>query len=457
VIKLLYPGMHIKRWIVVGFLGLLVFLFGTGVMIESRPPGSHPLAIRTAEWFITRLHLALRPGTLGLILTLGGAVICLVAFAYLLRSLMLSLDPDTRASDLPDIIYRQRKLAQGRRIVVLGGGTGLSTMLRGLKKFSSNITAIVTVTDDGGSSGKLKRQLNIPPPGDIRSCLVALADAEPVMTELFQYRFRDSVQPEKLPDPASVSEASAGETSKPKRDPGYGEGLRDHAFGNLLIAAMCAIYNGDFERGIRETSRVLNIRGRVLPTTVTHVGLRGEMEDGSILDGETTIASSPLKIRRVSLTPDNACPLAEVLEAIERAEIIVLGPGSVFTSVIPNLLVPGVPDAIRKSKAKKVYVCNVMTQPGETKGFSAYDHVRAIEKHARMRVFDYVMVNTARPDSELLEKYRKVGSVLVEPDADRIKSEGYRPLLGNYINQSDVVRHDSNLLAAEIMRLLYKP
>ena len=232
---------------------------------------------------------------------------------------------------------------------------------------------------------------------------------------------------------------------------------RDHPFGNLLIAAMCAINGGDFERGIRETSRVLNIRGRVLPSTVTHVGLRAEMEDGSTLEGESTIASSHLKIKRIFLTPDNACPLNEVLEAIEKAEIIVLGPGSVFTSVIPNLLVHGLPDAIRKSKAKKVYVCNVMTQPGETSGFSAYDHVRAIEKHARMRVFDYVMVNTDRPGNELLDKYRRNGSVLVEADADRIKAEGYRPMLGNYINQSDVVRHDSNLLAADIMRLVGKP
>ena len=453
-IKLLYPGMHIKRWIAAGFLGLLVFLAGAGIMIETRPLGSNPLTVRVALFIIESLHLPLRPGTLGLLFTLAGIVICFVAFAYLLRSLMLALDPEARAAELPDIIFRRRKLAQGRRIVVIGGGTGLSTMLRGLKKFSSNITAIVTVADDGGSSGKLQRQLNILPPGDIRNCLVALADAEPIMTELFQYRFRDTVQPEHPVGHETAPAEIDGERRTPKRETGYGEGLRDHAFGNLLIAAMCAINNGDFERGVRETSRVLNIRGRVLPTTVTHIALRAEMEDGSILDGETNIASSHLKIKRVSLTPGDACPLTEVLEAIDKAEIIVLGPGSVFTSVIPNLLVRGVPEAIRKSKAKKVYVCNVMTQPGETAGFSAYDHVRAIEKHARMRVFDYVMVNTARPDKEMLDKYRKVGAVLVEADADRIKSESYRPLLGNYINQSDVVRHDSNLLAEDIIRLL---
>jgi uncharacterized cofD-like protein len=452
VIKLLYPGMHIKRWILFGLVGLFVFLAGTGVMIETRPDGSHPLAVRIAEWIIANVHLGLRPGTLGLVMTVLGIGLCLTALIGLMQSLVHALDPETRASELPEIIYRQRKLTRGRRIVVIGGGTGLSQMLRGLKKYSSNITAIVTVTDDGGSSGKLQRQLNILPPGDIRNCLVALADAEPVMTELFQYRFRDSVQPD-APTSQETAEATA-DGRKARRDTGFGEGLRDHAFGNLLIAAMCAINGGDFERGIRETSRVLNIRGRVLPTTVTHVGLRAEMEDGSFMDGESMIGGSPLKIKRVSLVPAEVCPLDEVIEAIDRAEIIVMGPGSVFTSVIPNLLVKGVPEAIRRSKAKKVYVCNVMTQKGETNGFSAHDHVRAIEKHARMRVFDYVMINTARPNIELLEKYRKVGAVLVEPDADRIKSEGYRPLLGNYINQSDVVRHDSNLLAADIMRLL---
>lgn len=453
-IKLLYPGMHIKRWILFGLVGLFIFLAGIGVMNEVRPDGSHPLAVRIAEWITANVHLGLRPGTMGLVLTIVGIAFCLIAFICLMQSLVHALDPETRASELPDIIYRSRKLARGRRIVVIGGGTGLSTMLRGLKKFSSNITAIVTVADDGGSSGKLQRQLNILPPGDIRNCLVALADAEPVMTELFQYRFRDSVQPGAPATQENALEVATGDSIKPKRDSGFGEGLRDHAFGNLLIAAMCAINNGDFERGIRETSRVLNIRGRVLPTTVTHVGLRAEMEDGTFLDGESTIASSPLKIKRVSLVPAEVCPLDEVIEAIDKAEIIVMGPGSVFTSVIPNLLVKGVPEAIRRSKAKKVYVCNVMTQKGETNGFSAHDHVRAIEKHARMRVFDYVMINTARPNHELLEKYRKVGAVLVEPDSDRIKSEGYRPLQGNYINQSDVVRHDSNLLAADIMRLL---
>ena len=481
-LKWLYPGMHVKRWVGLGFIGLTVFLVGTGV-INQEHGHRDPLLVRAANWVIHNVHLGIHSGTLGLLMAIFGFMLCLFALGKLILSLTSVLDPEMAPGGLVDVIYQKRKLSQGRRIVVIGGGTGLSTMLRGLKRFSSNITAIVTVADDGGSSGKLQKQLNILPPGDIRNCLVALADAEPQMTELFQFRFRNSVKPEPqtvhrptstlmhapIAEHTSIATGRAAHNGvaddaipapKPRAQSseGYGEGLRDHAFGNLLIAAMCAINGGDFERAIQETSRVLNIRGRVLPSTVTPVRLRGEMEDGSFIDGETNIASSPLKIRRVYLVPqdkaDAICPVEDALEEIKRADVIVLGPGSVFTSVIPNVLVPGMAEAIRRSKAKKVYACNVMTQPGETDGFSACDHVDAIEKHAGQRIFNYVLVNTGVPDATLLEKYRKTGSVLVEPDTDRIKAAGYRPLTGNFINETDVVRHDAGLLAAAIMRLL---
>jgi len=479
-LKWLYPGMHVKRWVGLAFIGLMVFLTGTGVMNQVNR-GREPLLVRAARWIINNVHLGIHTGTFGLLLSLFGAGMCLFALGKLILSLTGVLDPEMAPGGLVDVVYQKRKLSQGRRIVVIGGGTGISTMLRGLKRFSTNITAIVTVADDGGSSGKLQKQLNILPPGDLRNCLVALADAEPQMTELFQFRFRNSVKP---PTPAAVrpvptlmhapisdhspvssvvtgSGGLLGDTDpgpKQRSQEGYGEGLRDHAFGNLLIAAMCAINGGDFERAIQETSRVLNIRGRVLPSTVTPVRLRGEMEDGSIVDGETNVANSPLKIRRVFLVPqdpaDRICPIANALEAIQRADVIVLGPGSVFTSVIPNILVPGMSEALRRSKARKVYVCNVMTQPGETDGFSACDHVNAIEKHAGRRIFDYVLVNTGVPDATLLEKYRKTGSILVEPDTDRIKADSYKPITGNFINETDVVRHDAGLLAEAIMRLL---
>lgn len=440
-LKLLMPGMHIKRWIGLGGLGALLFLLGLGVRLQASRPGFRPFSLRAADWVISHVRLGIEPATLGLVLTLLGFGLFLLGFVKLVQSLIGILDPTMGVDDLVELVYRKRKLTQGRRIVVIGGGTGLSTMLRGLKQYSANITAIVTVADDGGSSGKIKKQLGILPPGDIRNCLVALSDAERQMTELFQYRFRNSVQPEKIAKPAESGE-------------GMGEGLRDHAFGNLLIAAMCAINGGDFEAAVRETSRVLNIRGRVLPSTIADVKLRGEMADGSFLEGETTIAHSPLKIKRVSLIPESPCPADEVIEAIEQADIVVLGPGSVFTSIIPNLLVKGVADALRRCRAPKVYVCNVMTQPGETDGFSAYDHIHQIEMHAGQRVFDYVLVNTGQPNTALLDKYRKTGSVLVEADTDRIKREHYKPITGDFINESDVVRHNSDLLAKAIMNLL---
>ncbi len=464
--KWLYPGLLIKRWLFLGFIGLLIFLIGIGVTIQSHPTDSSPFVVQFSNWIILRTQQLIRPRLLGLALSAIGSAIGIAALARLILSLTSVLDPELEHGDLVDVIYERRRLSKGRRIVVIGGGTGLSTMLRGLKRYSHNITAIVTVTDDGGSSGKLQKQLNILPPGDIRNCLVALADAEPQMTELFQYRFRDSVQKVKAAEitKLSVLDSSTGiavaELEPPpqarREGNSFGEGLRDHAFGNLLIAAMCAIYDGDFKRGVQETSRVLNIRGRVLPSTVLHVSLRGEMEDGTIMDGETAIASSPQRIKRVSLSPANAGPIEDVLKAIQNADVIVLGPGSVFTSIIPNLLIKGIPEALHRSDAVKVYVCNVMTQPGETDGFSAFDHIRALENHARQRVFDYVLVNTGEPNQELLSKYEKTGSELVEPDIDRIKKEGYRPIRGNFINQTDVVRHDSTRLAEAIMSLIRK-
>ncbi|MDI6827265.1 MAG: YvcK family protein, partial [Armatimonadota bacterium] len=327
---------------------------------------------------------------------------------------------------LADVIYKRRHLAQGHRMVVIGGGTGLSALLRGLKEHTSNIAAIVTVTDDGGSSGRLQRQFGMLPPGDIRNCLVALADAEPLMTELFQHRFDEA-----------------------------GEGLSGHSFGNLLIAAMTSI-TGDFERAVKETSNILAIRGRVLPSTLQNVVLRAEMEDGSILEGETNITKSPLAIKRISLFPEDVMPLEETLEAIRFANAIVIGPGSLYTSVIPNLLVKGIVEAIMDSDAVKIYVCNVMTQPGETDHYRASDHVRAIFEHTGRRIFNYVLVNKEVPSIHLLEKYQREGAELVSPDVDTIREMGYKPVTGNYISETDVVRHDPQKLAQAIIRLVYE-
>jgi uncharacterized cofD-like protein len=430
-LKWLYPGMRVKRWCLLALGGVLVALMGTALAYRTRPLDL--LAVPNRAWDFLGRMLRFSPERwnaaewTGGLIAAAGVGLALYAVAKLAQSLTTAVIPAGTPGSLVDVVYRNRFLAHGARVVVLGGGTGLSTMLRGLKQFTSNITAVVTVTDDGGSSGKLTRQLNILPPGDIRNCLVALADSEAAMLDLLQYRFRTA---------------------------GTGEGLKDHAFGNLLIAAMCDIAGGDFERAVAQTSRVLNIRGRVLPSTLSKVTLKGEMEDGSVLEGETNIATSPLKIRRVFLGTDETQPIDEVIEAIETADVIVAGPGSVYTSVVPNLLVGGIVDALRRSEARKVYICNVMTQKGETDGFSASDHIRAIESHLPRKVFDTVLVNTARPSQDLLEKYRGVGAVLVEPDTDRIKQMGYRAITGNFISQTDVVRHDSLALAQAIMDLL---
>ena len=262
------------------------------------------------------------------------------------------------------------------------------------------------------------------PPGDIRNCLVALADAEPLMTELFQYRFDSGDQ-----------------------------GLGGHSFGNLLIAAMTKI-TGDFERAVRETSNILAIRGLVLPSTIEQVKLQAEMDDGSVIEGETDIVKSPHTIKNIMLYPSTVKPLDETLRSIDLADCIVIGPGSTFTSLAPNLMVKGIPEAIQASKAVKVYACNVMTQPGETDGFTAADHVKAVAKHTDCKVFNYVLVNTVKPSAEMLAKYAKEDQYFVEPDLARIREMGYKPIPGDYISQTDVVRHDPEKLAQAIFKLI---
>jgi uncharacterized cofD-like protein len=325
--------------------------------------------------------------------------------------------------NLADVYFRRQELAQGPRIVALGGGTGLSTLLRGLKQHSSNITAIVTVTDDGGSSGQLVKDKGMIPPGDIRNCLVALADAEKAMTDLFQHRFKDSGS------------------------------LSGHSIGNLLIAALVDQSRGDFEEAIAKASNVLLIRGQVVPSTLSHVRLRAILEDGTEVCGETRIAQSGKRIRRIFLDPENVEAYSHAVEAIRNADLICIGPGSVYTSVIPNLLVPGISDALREAHCPKVYICNVMTQPGESDSFTASEHVTAIRANVPGRIFDMVMVNTGIPSASAIEKYKESGQFLVDADTDRIKAMGYRVLVGDFMSEADVVRHDPMRIAAKLVAL----
>lgn len=440
--KWLRPGMRVKRWVMVALLGIFILVVGADLMFLLQ---LSDLGDELNRWLFTTFGILL-PGRSSLsfsyqvIIGFPTVVLGLLVFLYGVRNILVSVTSaviPTNSGSIADVIWRRRQLAQGARIVVIGGGTGLSTLLRGLKEYTSNITAVVTVTDDGGSSGRLQREFNMLPPGDIRNCILALADAEPLMQKLFDYRF--------------PGQRFTGEPLNPTPDGGHG--LEGHSLGNLLIAGMLQV-TGDFEEAVRQISRVLAIRGRVLPSTVRNVRLVAELADGEIIEGETKISAAGMRIERMRLSEADVEPLDETLEAIRTADAIVIGPGSVYTSVVPNFLVKGVAEAVAESQALKVYVCNVMTQPGETTEFSASDHVAAVLKQAGVPVFDYVLVNTEEPGEALRERYADVGSTWVAPDVDRIRTLGLRPITGCFISQSAVVRHDPDKLAEAIVALI---
>lgn len=336
---------------------------------------------------------------------------------------LINLFLPTRARDLVNILYQKRFLEKGPKIVTVGGGTGLSVLLHGLKEHSNNITAIVTVADDGGSSGRIREQFDILPPGDIRNCLVALADAEPLMRDLFQFRFdKDSA-------------------------------LEGHSFGNLFITAMTKL-TGDFELAVKESSKILAIRGRVIPSTLEKVRLVAEFKDGSQVEGEANIPKKNAPIKNVYLRPMGSQPTKDAIQAIQEAGVIVLGPGSLYTSVIPNLLVKGIADAIVAVKVPKIYICNVMTQSGETDGFTAFDHVKALVAHTNKNIINTCIVNVAKAPRELLGKYEKEKSFPVIADSEKIKQLGYRVIEANILSLTDLVRHDPDRLSQIIVGLL---
>lgn len=402
-LKWLYPGMKIKRWIFTSGTGVLLVATGSIVLILKRFPGSK---------------------TIGITVIILGALIIIYGMKRMLKSFVAVFLPQ-REKELVDIMYHYSQLEKGPKVVVIGGGTGLSTILHGLKEQTSNITAIVTVADDGGSSGRLREQFGILPPGDIRNCLVALADAEPLMRELFQFRF------------GSESELSG------------------HSFGNLFITAMCKV-TGDFEKAIKESSKVLAIRGRVIPSTFEKVKLVAEYQNGQKTVGETKIVKQNAPIKRVYLDPANCKASKESFEAIADSDIIVLGPGSLYTSVIPNLLVEGIADKIAQSKAPKVYVCNVMTQSGESDNYTAFDHMNALISHTRPDIINYCIVNAGKVPKELLKKYEEEGAFPVVADSDKIIENGYNVIEGDVVNTQNYVRHDAKKLSKVIIGLTLK-
>lgn len=419
--KWLYPGIGVKRWLLVMGGGVVLVSAGAALLVNIEFLGAMERSVvRSVERLAGPLPEAFL-AVLGSAVVLAGFALIAVAFRRTVRSLLEAISPDT-VDNLADVLYERQYLRKGPKVVVVGGGTGLGTMLRGLKRVTSNITAIVTVADDGGSSGILREEMGVLPPGDIRNTLVAMARTETLMEKLFQYRF-DS-----------------------------GNGLKGHTFGNLFIAAMTAI-TGDFEQAVRESSKVLAVRGRVLPSTLQSVTLSAVYEDGSTVSGESRLAQQGGRIRRVSLDPPDAAPLAEAVQALREADVIVLGPGSLYTSVLPNLLVPGIARAIRGSRALKLYVCNVMTQPGETDDYTASDHVRAILEHAGPGVVDAALVHRGRVPSSAVERYRRSGGYPVVPDVKEIRQLGVQPVVRSLAGGSSLFRHDAQLLAAAIVEL----
>ncbi len=319
----------------------------------------------------------------------------------------MSFDPKgAKAGDVP-------------RVVVIGGGTGLSVMLRGLKEKPLDITAIVTVADNGGSSGILRSELQIPPPGDIRNVLVALADVEPMLSKVLEHRFHT------------------------------GNGLAGHSLGNLILAAMIDI-TGDFVTGVKELSKVLAVRGRVLPASGQAIELKAEMEDGSVVAGESQITKALRKINRVWIEPANVAPLQEALQALRDADAILVGPGSLYTSLLPNLLVPDMARTIAASDAVKIYICNVMTQPGETDGYTAGDHLKAIHRHIGRHLFDYVIVNDGDIPAPVLAQYAEQGSEPVVPDLEEIRRIGCEVIADRLFLHHTHIRHDAERLSRHI-------
>jgi uncharacterized cofD-like protein len=401
--KLLPLGLGVKRWLVIGSVG--VFISATGMayvlgrVFDLRPPSFLPIAVEA------------------IILIAVGVVVLLLSVYGLLRSLGPQMFASRDVGHLLENIGSRRTRERGPKIVVVGGGTGLSVLLRGIKQHTDNITAVVTVADDGGSSGRLRREMGVPPPGDFRNCIVALSDSEKLVTDLFQYRFSQ------------------------------GEGLEGHNFGNLFIVAMVEV-TGSFDKALSEAGKVLAVRGQIVPATVANVRLSARLTDGRVVTGESNIPLSGAGIEELFLEPRSPAAHPQAVQAILDADIVVMGPGSLFTSILPNLLVPGITKALEESQATKVYVCNVATQEGETDNFSVADHVDALQRHTHEKITDFVIANSNATDPGI-----DYGETLVVDDGRDVP---YATVLHAEIADPEhPVRHSSEGLARAVMSLYH--
>jgi uncharacterized cofD-like protein len=343
---------------------------------------------------------------------------------------------ETRSTEFA--LQQSAAQTRGLRVVAIGGGTGLSTLLMGLKRYAPlptevdsvdpnspvirDLCAVVTVSDDGGSSGRLRKELNMLPPGDIRNCIVALSEDEALLSRLFRHRFDK------------------------------GSGLEGHSFGNLFLAALTSL-TSDFSEAVRLSSEILLTRGHIYPATTSNIELEALMEDGARVRGETKITASKGRIRELFLVPSSVSPMPQTLEAIANADLITIGPGSLFTSLIPNLLVRGISQAIVESHAIKIYVCNLMTQANESLGLSAADHIQALNRHAQGQLFDYALINRKPASEEMKAKYKLEGASQIENDLDAVEALGVIPVLGDYLEEAGVARHNTARVAHDLMQV----
>ena len=418
--KWLAPGLLVKRWLLISASGVLLTSLGLAIWAKLTPIFYF---IDVTQRVLETIANIIPSYVSGPIAISCGLVLIFWGQTRTVSSITEVLKPNGN-QQLVDVLMDHRRLNRGPKMVVVGGGTGLSTLLRGLKVYSANITAIVTVADDGGSSGRLREEFGMLPPGDIRNCLAALADQEKLLTELFQYRFQ------------------------------AGNGLVGHSFGNLFLTAMSEI-TGDLEQAIAASSQVLAVRGRVLPATLSDVRLWAELTDGRRIEGESNITEANGKIVKIGCTPANPPALPAALKAIQEADYIIIGPGSLYTSIIPNLLVPEIADAIASRTIPRIYVCNIMTQPGETQGYTVSDHIRAIDEACGKKLFNAVLVHRKVPSAQSLINYAQENSYPVFLDREAVAKSGRRIVLTNVMDEDEytnLVRHNPQRLARILLR-----
>ncbi len=404
------PGIRMKRWIFLGFIGVVILVLGVVEIFSNKDYNG---TIRLLYLF----------------LSLIGIVIMYIAFSEFVKSFISLINSEKvkitiNDKNIEELVDEKRVHVGGPKVVVIGGGTGLSTMLRGLKLYTNNITAIVTVGDDGGGSGKLRADLGMLPPGDIRNCILALADTEPIMEDLLQYRFKEG-------------------------------SLKGQNFGNLFLAAMAGI-SDNFEDAVQKMSSVLAVTGKVLPVTLDDMKLIAELENGSVIEGESIIPEEVVKqkskIKQLRINPERAKPLMDALIAIKEADAIVMGPGSLYTSIIPNLLVEDIVEGINKSDAIKIYISNVMTQPGETDDFTVSDHIKTLMKYSGKNSVQYVIANNGTIPEEIEERYLSQGSKLVKLDYENIEDLNVKVVETDLVKiNRGYVKHDSEHLAQVLM------